>query len=221
MYAVVRTGGKQYRVAQKDVVRVERLTAEVGSQIDLDEVLMLGSGTETTVGTPLIDGARVVAEVIDQIRGPKITVFKKKRRKNHRRLKGHRQALTVLRITDILAAGAKPKKVKTEKKPAGPIKAETKAPADEKAASEPKKSAPKRPPKPEKPTQETTQKSAPATKAAPKRTKAKDDGDKQPAVEKKPTASKKAAPQDPPGKPKAKPAKKTGGKVASDKKEKE
>lgn len=111
MYAVIRTGGKQYRVAQKDVVRVERVSAEVGNEVDLDEVLMLGDGTSTTVGTPLIEGARVTAQVIDQIRAPKITVFKKKRRKNHRRTKGHRQALTVLRITEIVASGVAPRKV--------------------------------------------------------------------------------------------------------------
>ena len=101
MYAVVRTGGKQYRVAEGDVIQVERLDAEVGGTLDLDQVLMLGGGpdgAEPKVGTPLVAGARVTAEVLDQTRGPKIIIFKKKRRKGYRRKKGHRQDLTVLRV---------------------------------------------------------------------------------------------------------------------------
>ena len=106
MYAVVKTGGKQYRVAEGDVIKVERLDAEVGGSLDLDQVLMIGGadGAEPKVGTPLVAGARVTAEVLDQARGPKIIVFKKKRRKGYRRKKGHRQDLTVLRIREIAGA---------------------------------------------------------------------------------------------------------------------
>jgi len=105
MYAVIKTGGKQYRVAKDDVIQVERLQADVGGSIDLAEVLMIGDGDNTTIGAPLVADAKVVAEVVEQARGEKILVFKKKRRKNHRRLNGHRQELTVLRITDILPDG--------------------------------------------------------------------------------------------------------------------
>jgi large subunit ribosomal protein L21 len=101
MFAVIRTGGKQYKVSSGDVIRVERLAGEAGQAVQLDEVLMLDDAGTTTVGTPLVAGAAVTAEVVAQDRGPKIIVFKKKRRKNYRRKKGHRQDLTVLRITDI------------------------------------------------------------------------------------------------------------------------
>ena len=107
MYAVLKTGGKQYKVSQNDVIIVERLNGESGSKINLDKVLMIGEGENTTVGTPTIDGALVSAEVLEHKRGDKITVFKKKRRKNYRRTMGHRQELTVLRITDILNTGEK------------------------------------------------------------------------------------------------------------------
>ena len=105
MFAVIKTGGKQYRVAAGDVIKVERLEVEAGSTIALDNVLMLGGeGAEATIGAPLVAGASVAAEVIAQDRGPKIIVFKKKRRQNYRRKNGHRQDLTVLRITGISAA---------------------------------------------------------------------------------------------------------------------
>ena len=103
MYAVIRTGGKQYRVAPNEVVRVEKIEAEPGSTVEFDEVLLVG-GEETRVGRPLVEGAKVTATVLDQIKGPKIVVFKKKRRKNYRRKRGHRQQLTVLRVQDIQVA---------------------------------------------------------------------------------------------------------------------
>jgi len=103
MYAVVRTGGKQYRVAKNDVIKVEKLEAEVGSDVALDEVLLVGGEGEPRVGSPLVEGARVTAKVLDQAKADKVIIFKKKRRKNHRRKRGHRQPLTVLRITDIAA----------------------------------------------------------------------------------------------------------------------
>ena len=106
MYAVVRTGGKQYRVAKDDTIRVERLGGAVGSTVELADVLMVGDGARTEIGAPAVSAARVVAEVVEQTRDAKLLVFKKKRRKNHRRLRGHRQQLTVLRITNILPGGA-------------------------------------------------------------------------------------------------------------------
>ncbi len=102
MYAIVKTGGKQYRVAKDDVIRVERLPGEAGETITLGEVLMVG-GDEPKVGAPLVDGASVAATVVAQDRNDKIIVFKKKRRQNYRRKRGHRQNVTVLRITDITA----------------------------------------------------------------------------------------------------------------------
>lgn len=107
MYAVVRTGGKQYRVAKDEIIAVEKLAAEAGSTLDLGEVLMIGDDRNTTVGSPLVDGASVSVEVVEQTRGDKIVVFKKKRRKNYRRKKGHRQHVTLLRVTDINVSGAK------------------------------------------------------------------------------------------------------------------
>jgi large subunit ribosomal protein L21 len=105
MFAVVRTGGKQYRVAKDDVISVEKLVGEPGATIELAEVLMIGEGAEVTTGTPLLTGASVAATVVEQRRAPKIIVFKKKRRKNYRRKKGHRQHQTVLCITEIRGAG--------------------------------------------------------------------------------------------------------------------
>ena len=105
MFAVIRTGGKQYKVAKDDVLSVEKLAGEPGATIELAEVLMIGEGAEITTGTPLLTGASVAATVVEQTRAPKIIVFKKKRRKNYRRKKGHRQHQTVLRITEIRGAG--------------------------------------------------------------------------------------------------------------------
>jgi large subunit ribosomal protein L21 len=107
MYAVVRTGGKQYRVEAGDVIKVEKLAGEAGDTLDLADVLMLGGeGVDggAKIGAPAIDGAVVKAEVLEQTKGPKVVIFKKRRRKNYRRKRGHRQPLTVLRIQDISAA---------------------------------------------------------------------------------------------------------------------
>ncbi|WP_299817330.1 50S ribosomal protein L21 [uncultured Jannaschia sp.] len=106
MFAVLKTGGKQYRVAEGDVLRVEKLACEAGEKVQFNDVLMIGGG-EVRVGSPLIDGAAVQADVIDQIRGEKLIHFVKRRRKHgSQRTKGHRQYLTLLRVTDILASGA-------------------------------------------------------------------------------------------------------------------
>ena len=138
MFAVIKTGGKQYRVARDDVIVVEKLAGEPGTTLEFQDVLMIGEpGRAPSVGLPVLDKAAVFAEVVDQTRGDKIIVFKKLRRKNHRRKKGHRQDLTVLRITGISATGTKPAakakaKAKPAAKPAAEPKAETaKAPAKE------------------------------------------------------------------------------------------
>lgn len=155
MYAVIKTGGKQYRVAPDDVLSVEKLAGEAGEIIEFSEVLLVGGDDGLTVGVPLVEGASVAAQVIEQARGPKVISFKKKRRKNHRRTRGHRQMLTRVQITEILTDGKKPSKKaaakpakKAEAKPeAAPEKAAAKSeakaekPAAKKAA--PKKAAPK------------------------------------------------------------------------------
>ena len=125
MFAVIRTGGKQYRVAKDDTIVVEKLLGDPGATIELSDVLMIGGdGKAPTVGTPVIDKAAVFAEVVEQSRADKIIVFKKHRRKGYRRTRGHRQDQTVLRIIDVSATGAKPKAAgkgksapKTEAKP--------------------------------------------------------------------------------------------------------
>jgi large subunit ribosomal protein L21 len=99
MFAVIQTGGKQYKVAKDDVIRVEKLPAEAGSEVVLDQVLLVGD----KIGAPLVGGATVKATVVAQARGEKIIVFKKRRRQNSRRKNGHRQDITILRITDINA----------------------------------------------------------------------------------------------------------------------
>ena len=101
MYAVIKTGGKQYRVAKDDVLKIEKLDGKAGDKIEFKEVSMVGDEGDAAVGTPLLEGAVVTAEVVDQTRAAKIIVFKKKRRHNYRRKKGHRQHQTVVRITDI------------------------------------------------------------------------------------------------------------------------
>ncbi len=129
MYAIVKTGGKQYRVAPDDLVKVERLPGEVGDVVVLDQVLMLGTEAGVRVGTPLVEGAAVSCELVEQGRGRKIIIFKKKRRKHYRRKRGHRQHYTLLRVLEILADGAKPSaraaKKAAPKKPAGDKKAAT------------------------------------------------------------------------------------------------
>jgi large subunit ribosomal protein L21 len=101
MFAVIKTGGKQYKVAKDDVIEVEKLPGAAGASVELGDVLMLSDGGKVEVGSPVLKGAKVSAEVVEQTRGDKIIVFKKKRRKNYRRKKGHRQDLTVLKITAI------------------------------------------------------------------------------------------------------------------------
>ncbi|EAV44760.1 ribosomal protein L21 [Roseibium aggregatum IAM 12614] len=118
MFAVIKTGGKQYTVAADDLLKVEKLEAEAGSTITFEEVLMVGNGTDTTVGAPLVEGASVVAEVVEQGRNRKVIIFKKRRRQNSRRRNGHRQAFTLVKVTDILTGGAKPAEKAAPKKAA-------------------------------------------------------------------------------------------------------
>ena len=101
MYAVIKTGGKQYRVQKDDIIEVELLDAEKGAAVTLDEVLLVGSEGKAKIGAPTVSGASVTATVLNQKRDDKIIVFKKKRRQNYRRKNGHRQSITVLKITDI------------------------------------------------------------------------------------------------------------------------
>lgn len=104
MFAVIKTGGKQYRVAANDEIEVELLDGEAGDTVSFGEVLLVGGEAGTTVGAPTVAGASVSAEIVDQIRTRKILVFKKRRRQNSKRSRGHRQSLTVVKITDILTA---------------------------------------------------------------------------------------------------------------------
>src|SRR3954471_3359375 len=134
MFAVIKTGGKQYRVAADDKLKVEKVAGEAGDIITFGEVLVVGGDTPT-LGTPAVTGASVAAEVLDQGRGPKIIAFKKRRRKNSRRKRGHRQEFTLIRITEILTDGAQPSvqaRKKPEPKPAEPLE----QPAAEGAESE-------------------------------------------------------------------------------------
>ncbi|PPR69000.1 MAG: 50S ribosomal protein L21 [Alphaproteobacteria bacterium MarineAlpha3_Bin1] len=175
MFAVIRTGGKQYRVAKDDKIVVEKLTGEPGAMVELADVLMIGGdGKAPTVGSPVIDKAAVFAEVVEQSRADKIIVFKKPRRKNYRRTRGHRQEQTVLRIVDVSPTGTRPK--------AG-AKAKAAPKTDTKPKTEPKEKA-----------------APPAeTKKTQARAPAKEEAKKKPAA-KKPVAPKAAAKKDAPKK---------------------
>ena len=109
MFAVIKAGGKQYRVAEDQLVQIERIKGELGEIVQLHDVLMLG-GETPKLGAPMVAGASVAAEVVEQGRGPKVIAFKKRRRKNSRRKRGHRQEFTLLRITEILTDGKAPSK---------------------------------------------------------------------------------------------------------------
>ena len=130
MYAVIATGGKQYRVNKDDVIDIERIEGDAGKKISFDEVLVVGEGDKIECGTPLLKSAKVDAEIVEQFRGKKLVVFKMKRRKGWRRKQGHRQELTKVKITKIGgAAKAAPKAEKKAEKPAE--EKATKAPAKE------------------------------------------------------------------------------------------
>src|SRR6476619_6087277 len=140
MFAVIKTGGKQYRVAADDKLKVEKVAGEPGEIIQLGEVLVVG-GDSVTLGAPTVAGASVAAEVLDQARGPKVIAFKKRRRKNSRRKRGHRQEFTLIRVTEILTDGAKPTKTARPKPEPKPVAA---APAAAEEADSAETRAPKR-----------------------------------------------------------------------------
>ena len=190
MFAVLKTGGKQYKVQNGDVLRVEKLAADAGETVQFNEILMVGG----TVGTPFVDGAGVQAEVIDQIKGDKVIHFVRRRRKHSsKRTKGHRQQLTLLKVTEILEKGGEKSGVKAAvgAGSVAAVAAATAKPAAKKAAPkkaeakpEPKKAEAKEAPKPE------AKKEAPKKKAAPKAASGDADDLKQltgvgPALEKK------------------------------------
>ena len=133
MFAVIKTGGKQYRVAAEDRLKVEKVAGEPGEIIQFGEVLVVGGDT-VTLGSPTVSGASVAAEVVAQDRGPKVIAFKKRRRKNSRRKRGHRQEFTLIRITEILTDGAKPTKTAAPKREPKPV--ETSAASNEAETSE-------------------------------------------------------------------------------------
>ncbi|MFO7476739.1 MAG: 50S ribosomal protein L21 [Methyloceanibacter sp.] len=150
MFAVIRTGGKQYRVAPNDIIEVEKIAGKPGEIVELAEVILLGGEGSPKTGSPTIAGAIVAAEVLEQTRGAKIIVFKKKRRSNYRRTRGHRQELTALRITEILTDGKKPSKAppkpepkKVEKKAEAKTEAKTAKPAEKEAKPAARKPAAK------------------------------------------------------------------------------
>lgn len=136
MFAVIKTGGKQYRVIADDVLKLDKLVGEAGDIVELTEVMMVGVGADATIGKPTVDGALVTAEIIEQGRGRKIIAFKKRRRQNSRRTIGHRQHFTSVKIVEILTDGAKPTKTAATKAPV------TKTEAPKAAAEAPKKAAP-------------------------------------------------------------------------------
>ena len=153
MYALVKTGGKQYRVAKDDTILVERIAADEGAEVILNDIVMLADGDKVTIGTPKVEGAAVSATVMRQTRGPKIIIFRRKRRKNHRRTQGHRQDLTLLKINDIAEdakklAPAKPAAKTATKKAATTTESAAKKPTPKAAAAKkptPKAAAAKKP----------------------------------------------------------------------------
>lgn len=176
MYAVIRTGGKQYRVAPDDVIEIEKIAGEAGEVVQFSEVLMLGGDGAPQIGAPTVSGACVAGQVVEQARADKIIVFKKKRRKDYRRKKGHRQHLTAVRITEILTGGKKPSKAAAK-----PAAAKKEAKADEKKKAPAKKDADK----------PSAKAKAPAKKAAAKKPAAKKPAAKKPAAKKPASKAKK------------------------------
>jgi len=149
MFAVIKTGGKQYNVTVEDVLKIEKIKGEAGEIVEFGEVLVVGEGESTILGTPTVAGACVAGEVLDQARGPKVIAFKKRRRKNSRRKRGHRQEFTLVRILEILTDGARPNpvvkpRVKREK-PALVAEPAEGAGGEPKAAKKPTKKSAKKP----------------------------------------------------------------------------
>ncbi len=190
MFAVFKTGGKQYRVVADDLLKVGKLAGEPGEIVEFNEVLMVGEGAKAEIGAPTVEGALVTAEVVEQGRARKVIAFKKRRRQNSRRTIGHRQHFTTLRISEILTGGAKPSK-KAAAKPAAK-KADAKPAADSKA--EAAKADVKADAKAEaKPAAKKADEKKPAEKAEAKKPAAKKATETKAAAEKKPAAKKPAA----------------------------
>ena len=202
-FAVIKTGGKQYKVAANDVVKIEKIAGEPGDVVTFDQVLMVGEGDAVTIGAPLVSGALVAGQFIATEKERTVIILKKERRQHYDRRNGHRPRLSTVRITEILTGGAKPTtkvdeiaKARYEKKmaalaettasvseaPKAAAKPAAKKPAAKKAAPAAETEAPAAEPK------------APAKKAAPKKTEAAADTADKPATAKKP-AAKKAAPK--------------------------
>ncbi len=168
MFAVIKTGAKQYKVAAGDIIKVERLSGEAGARVTLDHILMVGDDNGVRVGTPTISDMVVTAEILEQSRAAKIIIFKKKRRQNYRRKNGHRQQQTVLRIVEIGDGAVKkaapvkatPKKAEkpAEKQAEKPAEKQAEKPAVKKAATPKKAAAPKKTVAKKAPAQKTTQK---------------------------------------------------------------
>jgi large subunit ribosomal protein L21 len=200
MFAIIRTGGKQYRVAEQDLITVDKISGQPGDAVQFGEVLLVG-GENVVVGSPMVAGATVAGEMVKQGRGEKVIAFKKRRRKNSRRKRGHRQEFSVIRITEILTEGRKPKP---------------------KAETAPRAEAPPQAPRAERPApapEAQPQPTAPAGKAEAKppapAAKAESEAEKPEAKPAKPKAAKpakKPAAKPKAGKPAAAPAKKTSAK---------
>src|SRR5712672_4188552 len=168
MFAVIKTGGRQYRVVPDDVLEIGKIASEVGTIVQLGEVLLLG-GEQPVLGAPTVAGASVAAEVLQHKRGPKVISFKKRRRKNSRRKRGYRDEITVLRITEILTNDNKPTigpRPKREKPPvAAPVDGDDEAPTRSAKKKAPKKAVAR---KPAKPRDKHDARKAAAKKTAPK-----------------------------------------------------
>ncbi|TPK92844.1 MULTISPECIES: 50S ribosomal protein L21 [unclassified Mesorhizobium] len=149
MFAVIKTGGKQYRVAANDLLKIEKLEAKVGDIVEIGNVLAHGEGENVTFGAPFVDGALVTAEVVEQGKNRTVIAFKKRRRQNSRRKIGHRQLLTTVRIAEILLGGAKPSKKAAAKPEAKAPEAKAEVAAEAKAEAAPKEPKAKKEPKAE------------------------------------------------------------------------
>ncbi|WP_375642976.1 MULTISPECIES: 50S ribosomal protein L21 [unclassified Bartonella] len=136
MFAVIKTGGKQYRIVANQVVKVEKVSGNAGDVVEFNDILMVGQEGNAVIGTPVVADALVTAEILEQARGRKVIAFKKRRRQNSKRTRGHRQEFTRLRVLEILMGGSKPKKVAAK-----PIEATT--PQETKAAASVEKTAKK------------------------------------------------------------------------------
>jgi large subunit ribosomal protein L21 len=165
MFAVLKTGGKQYRVAKDDVIHVERLPGEAGAQILFDQVLLVGEGANATAGVPLVSGATVAGTLLEQVLADKVIIFKKRRRHNYRRKRGHRQPLSVIRIDEILTDGAAPSPRKAVEPKVRPAKVQADDDADEAPAKKAAKPA-KKVAQPKAPRAKKSAKPAAATGAA-------------------------------------------------------